>query len=106
MPKYLWQVSYTAEGARGLALEGGTRRRETIDAMFQEAGGSMEAFYYAFGSHDLIVIGDLPDNATAAAIALRTAGSGSARSRTTVLLAPEELDQAAQQNVEYRPSGA
>ena len=27
MPKYLLQVSYTAEGAKGLLKDGGTKRR-------------------------------------------------------------------------------
>ena len=86
MPRFLWQVNYTSEGAKGLATEGGTTRREAIESMFESVGGRVEAFYYAFGDVDLIVIGELPDNATAAAFSLETAGSGAARSRATVLL--------------------
>ena len=33
MPRFLWQVSYTAEGAKGVASEGGTARREAIEAI-------------------------------------------------------------------------
>lgn len=105
MPRFLWQVSYTSDGAKGLAAEGGTARREVIEAMFDAVGGRLEAFYYAFGADDLIVIGELPDNATAAAFSLRTAGSGAARSRATVLLTPAELDAAAAIDVTYLPPG-
>jgi uncharacterized protein with GYD domain len=106
MPTYMWQVSYTVDGAKGLAAEGGTSRREAVRKMFESVGGRLEAFYYAFGADDLIVIGELPDNVAAAALALETAASGAARSRTVVLLSPEEIDQATQRNVEYRAPGA
>ncbi|GAA1706661.1 hypothetical protein GCM10009745_63150 [Kribbella yunnanensis] len=105
MPRFLWQVTYTPEGSRGLAGEGGSARHEAVRAMFEQAGGRLEAFYYAFGPDDLIVIGELPDNATAAAFALNTNASGTAHSRATVLLTPEELDRAAQLDVAYRPPG-
>jgi uncharacterized protein with GYD domain len=106
MAKYLWQVSYTTEGAKGLAQEGGTSRREAVRAMLESVGGSLEAFYFAFGSDDLVVIGDVPDNTAVAALALQTVTSGAARSRTTVLLTAEEMDEAARRQVEYRPPGA
>ena len=106
MPRFLWQVSYTAEGAKGLAIEGGTARHEAIQSMFERAGGRLEAFYYAFGDDDLIVIGELPDNATAAAFALQTARSGAARSRATVLLTPAEVDEAVGLDVGYIAPGA
>jgi uncharacterized protein with GYD domain len=105
MPKYLWQVSYTAEGAKGLVAEGGTGRRVAVQQMLDSVGGKLEAFYYAFGSDDLVVIADVPDNVSVAALSLRTATGGAARSRTTVLLTPEEVDQATQRNVEYRLPG-
>jgi uncharacterized protein with GYD domain len=105
MPKYLWQVSYSVEGAQGLAKEGGTGRREAVRKMLESVGGSLEAFYYAFGSDDLVVIAELPDNVSAAALALRTATGGAARSRTTVLLTPEEIDEATRRDVEYRLPG-
>lgn len=71
--------------------------------MFDRVGGRLEAFYYAFGPDDLVVIGELPDNETAAAFALQTAASGAARSRTTVLLTPEEIDRSVGMEIDYRP---
>jgi len=105
MPKYLWQVTYTTEGAKGLGEEGGSGRREAVKEMLESVGGSLEAFYYALGSEDLVVIGELPDNVAAAALSLTTTAGGAARSRTTVLLTPEDIDEAARRNVEYRTPG-
>jgi uncharacterized protein with GYD domain len=106
MPKYLWQVSYTKEGTKGVLQDGGTGRRAAVEQLVKEQGGSIEAFYYAFGPDDVVIIADLPDHATAAAIAMTVTASGAATPRTTVLLSPEELDEATQRTVNYRPPGS
>ena len=49
MPKYLIQATYTAEGAKGLLSEGGTKRRDAAAKAIKAAGGKVEAFYFAFG---------------------------------------------------------
>lgn len=61
MPKYLWRVSYTQEGASGLLAQGGSVRRAAITEMVESVGGHVEACYFAFGEDDLFVIGDAPD---------------------------------------------
>lgn len=106
MPRYLWQVSYSTEGARGLLNEGGTGRREAIRAMVESVGGSVEACYFAFGGHDMYVIGEVPDETAAASLSVRTAADGAARSHTVTLLTPEQLDQAVRHDVTYRPPGS
>jgi uncharacterized protein with GYD domain len=106
MPKYLTQVSYTVEGVKGLLKEGATSRQDAIRALIESVGGKLETFYFAFGPDDLIVIADLPDNTTPAALSMATAASGFATARTTVLLTPEEIDQACKAKVAYRPPGA
>ena len=62
MPKYMIQASYTADGTKGVMKEGGTKRRATVEANVKAAGGTVEAFYFAFGEADAFVIVDLPDN--------------------------------------------
>lgn len=106
MPKYLWQVGYTAEGARGLLKEGGSGRRDMVEKMIADHGGTLDAMWFAFGEDDVYVIADLPDNTTAAAVALTVSGSGAARVKTTVLLSPDEIDRAAHTTVSYRAPGA
>src|SRR5260370_34523014 len=62
MPKYLVQGSYTAEGAKGLRKDGGSKRRQVAEALLKEAGGKLDAFYFTFGETDFAIIADLPDN--------------------------------------------
>jgi hypothetical protein len=50
MPKYLFTGSYTAEGARGLLKEGGSGRRAATEKMLKSLGGTLEAYYFAFGA--------------------------------------------------------
>lgn len=105
MPKYLVMASYTAEGARGVLKDGGTKRRQAAEAALRSAGGRMEAFYFAFGENDAYVIIDAPDNATVAAASLAISASGAVHTRTVVLLTAEDLDQAAKKSVTYTPPG-
>jgi uncharacterized protein with GYD domain len=105
MPKYLFHGSYTQQGAQGLLKEGGTSRRATIEALAKSMGGSIEAFYYAFGDNDIYVIGDVPDHATATALSLAVGATGSVMLTTTVLITPEEVDEATKKTVGYRPPG-
>ena len=105
MPRYLWQISYTTNGAKGLLGEGGTARRNAITAMVESVGGQVEVCYFAFGTTDLYVIGEVPDEEAAASLSLRTAAAGAARSHTVVLLTPEQLDDATRREVTYRPPG-
>lgn len=105
MPKYLIQANYVGEGVKGLLKDGGTSRRAAVEKLFQSQGGTLEAFYYAFGETDCYVIGDLPDNATMSAIALAIAASGVVTIKTTVLLTPEEVDEATKKTPSYRAPG-
>jgi uncharacterized protein with GYD domain len=105
VPKYLWKASYTPKGARGVAAEGGTGRRDVVKRATESVGGTLEAFYFAFGDGDAYVIADLPDNETAAAVALAVNGTDGASVQTVVLLTPEQVDAAAQKTVDFTPAG-
>jgi uncharacterized protein with GYD domain len=107
MPKYLIEANYVGEGINGLLKEGGTKRRAAVDELFKSMGGTVEAFYFAFGDKDVFIIGDLPDNASAAALALRVNATGAAMCKTTVLITPQEVDQAVKKTkiASYRPPG-
>ncbi len=105
MAKYLFEGHYNAEGAKGLAREGGSARRAAVAKMTEAMGGKLEAFYYAFGDVDVYVIADLPDNVSAAAFALAVNQSGAVTGKTVALLSPEDMDKAGKKSVEYRPPG-
>src|SRR6266436_4496456 len=105
MAKYLITASYTAEGAKGLMKEGGTRRRQAAEQAIKSAGGKLEAFYFAFGDSDAFVIIDAPDHATVAAASVAINASGAVHTKTVVLLTPEEIDQAVKKGTTYRAPG-
>lgn len=107
MPRYLIGASYTAEGTKGLIKGGGgTARRAAVQESLRSVGGELEAFYYAFGGEDVYLIASMPDNVSAAAIALTVRASGAANLKTTILLTAEEIDQAARKSVTYRAPGS
>jgi len=105
MPKYLTRASYSVEGLKGLLKDGGTKRREAVEQLAKSLGGTVEAFYYAFGDDDVIVIFDLPDNVSATIGSMVVNASGAATAKMTVLLTPEEIDQATKKSVDYIPPG-
>ncbi|HYZ91938.1 MAG TPA: GYD domain-containing protein [Actinomycetota bacterium] len=107
MPKYLLVASYTPEGAKGLLKDGGSKRKKMATKTLESIGGSVEAFYFAFGSDDAYVIYDAPDNASSAAASLVVAASGAIKARTIPLLTPEDIDDAAKKSkdIDYTPPG-
>jgi uncharacterized protein with GYD domain len=104
--KYLIQANYVGEGIKGLLKEGGSSRRAAVDKALASVGAKLESFYYAFGDTDAYVIVDAPDNVTAAAVALTVGASGVVTLKTTVLMTPEEVDQATKKSPTYRAPGA
>jgi uncharacterized protein with GYD domain len=105
MTRYLFEVKYTVAGLQGLLKEGGSKRMEATQALAKSVGGRIESFNFAFGETDLYVVGEMPDNASASAVALTVGASGMAQVKTIVLLSPEEVDQASKKVVAYRPPG-
>lgn len=105
MAKFLVEANYVGEGLKGLLKEGGTSRRAAVEEAAKTVGGSVDAFYYAFGETDAYVVIDVPDNVTAAGLALTIAATGVVTLRTTVLITPEEIDRAVKTAPSYRPPG-
>ena len=106
MAKYLLEVRYTLDGAKGVKAQGGSARRDAAAAAATSAGGTLESFHFAFGEVDAYVVVDFPDNTTAAALALAVTAAGGAAVRTIPLLTPAEMDAAAAKTVGYRPPGS
>ena len=105
MAKYMIQGNFTDSGTKGLVHDGGTRRREAVRHAIESVGGTLEAFYFAFGTEDVVIIFEAPSNAAAAALSVTAAASGAFRPRMTVLLTPEEMDTATRTKVDYRAPG-
>ena len=90
MPSYLVQVSYTADAVAAL-IKKPQDRTDVVRKAIEKLGGSMHGLWLSFGDHDVVVLADLPDNSSAAAIALAVAGGGACKSvKTTPLLSVGE----------------
>ena len=75
-------------GRQGPPRRGRSARRAATEAMIKSLGGTMEAYYFAFGSDDFYIIVDAPSNAAVAAAALTAAASGAVNPRTVALSRP------------------
>ena len=105
MAKFLFQGSYVGDGLAGLIRDGGTSRIEAAKQLFASLGGTLECFYFAFGTEDLVVICDLPDNVSALAFTMAINATGAAKGYVTVLATAEEVDAAVKMTPSYRAPG-
>jgi uncharacterized protein with GYD domain len=106
MPKFLIKASYSSQGIKGVMSEGGSSRADSVAKAIVGVGGQMESFYFAFGSDDVYVVAEMPDNKAAMAMAAAVGATGALSAyETVVLMAPEEIDEAMRQTIEYRPPG-
>jgi uncharacterized protein with GYD domain len=106
VPKYLLEVTYTADGARGLMKDGGSTRKQAAEQALKSAGARMESFHFALGDVDAYVICEAPDHAAMIASSLAINATGAVRLKTIALLTPEEMDQAMKKSVTYRAPGS
>jgi len=106
MPHYLQQVAYSREGWEALVANP-QNRIEAVRPAIEKLGGRIVQAWFSFGDYDVVVISDLPDNVSAAAIAMAFAAGGACKSvQTTPLISPEEAVQALRKAGEsgYRPA--
>ena len=94
MPHYLHQVAYTPEAWQAL-LAKPQNRIEAVKPAIEKLGGSIKSAWFAFGEYDVVLITEMPDNVSAAGIAIAFAGGGACKSvQTTPLMSAEEAIQA------------
>jgi len=106
MPKFLVEATYTAEGQQGLAKDKASGRKAAIASAAKKLGGKLDAMYFCLGKHDVILVVDMPDHVSAAALSAAACASGMARTQTTMLLTVAEADEALSKTVAYRAPGA
>lgn len=106
MPHYLQQVAYSREGWEALVANP-QNRIEAVRPAIEKLGGKIESAWFSFGDYDVVVITNLPDNVSAAAIAMAFAAGGACKSvQTTPLITPDEAILALKKAREcgYRPA--
>jgi uncharacterized protein with GYD domain len=90
MPFFLHQVSYTSDAIARL-IANPQDRFEAVRGSIEKLGGKVMNSYFAFGEYDAVVITEMPDHVSAAAIALAFAGGGAIKSsQTTPLMTAAE----------------
>src|SRR2546423_1859288 len=90
MPFYLHQVSYTPEALARL-IANPQDRFDAVRGPIEKLGGRVMNSYFAFGQYDAVLITEMPDTVSAAAIALAFAAGGALRTcQTTALLSNAE----------------
>ena len=90
MSLYLLQASYTPQAWANLA-KSPEDREQAIRGLLERAGGKFHSLYYCFGEHDLVVIMEAPDAATAASVSIAATAAGHLKSvQTTVLMTVKE----------------
>jgi uncharacterized protein with GYD domain len=107
MSYYMCQVSYSRDAINTL-IKKPHDRTGVVRAAVEKLGGKLIGFWYAFGEYDAVLIVDMPDASSAAAIPLAASASGAlSASRTTVLLTTTEGVAALKKASKcgYRPPG-
>lgn len=90
MAHYLLQVGYTPE-AIATMVKTPQDRVAAVRPAVEKLGGNIEAGYFAFGEYDIILVVDMPDNVSAAALSLAAAAGGAcSKIKTTPLMTMEE----------------
>ena len=77
MAIFIFQGRYTKEAMRGM-VDNPEDRSIATGKMVEAAGGRLISYYVTLGEWDFIVTADLPDQATASAVAMAVAASGGA----------------------------
>src|SRR5712691_677035 len=106
MPHYLIQAAYTPEGWAAL-VKTPQNRVEAIRPSIEKLGGKIEGAWFTFGDYDIVVVVQMPDNVSAAGIAMAFAAGGACKSvKTTPLLTVGEGVEAMKKagKTGYRPA--
>ena len=94
MPFYLVQASYSSQ-AVGAMIKKPQDRAAAVRPMIEGMGGKLHGLWFAFGEHDVVAIAEIPDNVSAAALAMAIGASGAMSAyRTTPLLTAAEATEA------------
>jgi len=90
MPYYLYQGRFTREAMQAL-VEHPQDRSSAARKIIEAAGGKLHHYLFSFGSHDVVVISEFPDDTSAAAVSMAVAVAGTLEeSQSTTLLTMDD----------------
>ena len=86
MPYFLTQATYTSEAWNAL-MRNPHDRFESLRPVVEKLGGKIVNAFFAHGEYDVVLILEMPDETSAAALAVASAGGGSLKAiKTTPLI--------------------
>lgn len=85
MAKYITLFSYSSDAAKAM-VHHPSDRAAAAKALVEALGGTVESFYWMQGQHDGVLIADLPDSVSAAALSVAVASTGALVDLETHLL--------------------
>ena len=91
MPLYMYQAAYTPE-SWAAQIKNPQNRVETVGRkVCKAAGGKLVGAWLCFGDYDFVLIADVPNNESMAAVALAAGAGGAIKaSKTTVLMTAKD----------------
>ena len=91
MALYMYQAAYTPE-SWAAQLKNPQNRAETVGrTLCEAAGGKLVGAWYSFGEYDLIIVADMPNAESMAAVALAVSAGGAVKAaKTTALMSGKE----------------
>lgn len=105
MPYYALQTAYASIGWSAL-LKQPHHRLEAIAPVIERLGGRIQAGWFSFGEYDVLLICEMPDGISAAALSMAVSAGGAIKAvKTTPLLSFEDGVEALRraQQAEYAP---
>ena len=109
MALFMYQAAYTPESWAAQLKNPQTRADAGGRAACEAVGGKLVGSWYSFGEYDLVLVVDLPDAESMAAIALAIAAGGAVKSaQTTVLMSGQQavaaMGRSASVSAVYKPA--
>src|SRR6202030_2570564 len=90
MPHFLTQVAYNEQPWQSL-VSNPQNRLDAIRPVVEKLGGRVVNAWFAFGDSDFVLITEMPNNVSAAALAIAASAGGACKSiKTTPLLETAE----------------
>jgi uncharacterized protein with GYD domain len=107
MARFLYLGKYTSEGLKGLAAEGGTKRREATERLIGSIGGKILEYSFAVGEYDFVLIVEVADDAAGLIAPILTGSSGTVHVLTVPLIDPKTIDEVSARitKATFRPAG-
>ncbi len=90
MPTFVTLGKWTDQGIRN--VKDSPKRRQAFEDKITSMGGKVKDAYLVLGDYDIVVVTEVPNDETAAKLALGTALQGNMRTTTMRAFSREEMD--------------